>query len=121
MESDEAVWSELRARHPRILGDVRIDCRVGWRDLLDALCTDLQRETDEYGAPQVQARQIKEKLGQLRFYAFRLSETQSSLIAAAVEASGQLCEQCGQPADTLQPVPGRMQTLCRAHLLLQDN
>jgi hypothetical protein len=120
MDTDEAVWNDLRKRHARILGDVRIDCGVGWRDLLDALCSDLQRETDLHGATQAQARQIKEKLGQMRFHAFGLSQTQLDLIAAAVEASGQLCERCGRPADTAQHVPGRIQNLCSAHRFYQN-
>lgn len=114
MDTDEAVWNDLRKRHARILGDVRIDCGVGWRDLLDALCTDLQRETDQNDATQAQARQIKEKLGQLRFHAFQLSDVQHEMIATVEQLSGQRCERCGLPG-TLRDRRGKRQTLCNIH------
>ena len=46
----------------------RIMCGDGWFDLVDTLCSSLQFQTDQCGAPQVVASQIKEKFGVLSFH-----------------------------------------------------
>ncbi|MEM5295415.1 hypothetical protein VSR82_13815 [Burkholderia sp. JPY481] len=43
------------------------ECGDGWCDLIGAPCLNLQDATKN-GAPQAIARQVKEKLGRLRFY-----------------------------------------------------
>lgn len=44
-----------------------IECGDGWYTLIDTLCGLLQHGTDRNGAPQVEATQVKEKFGALRF------------------------------------------------------
>lgn len=75
-----------------------IACGDGWFPLIDALCRCLQRETDD-GAPQVVARQVKEKLGRLRFHvgfaAGDASPRQRAMIGMAEELSSRVCDTCG--------------------------
>lgn len=51
--------------------------------MIDGLCEALQWETAHDGAPQVVARQVKNKLGSLRFHAIGMNEKQRDMIAAA--------------------------------------
>ncbi|MBN2428345.1 MAG: hypothetical protein JXK94_08415 [Deltaproteobacteria bacterium] len=46
-----------------------IDPGDGWYNLIDELCGFLQWQSTHNGYPQSIARQVKEKFGQLRFYA----------------------------------------------------
>lgn len=69
----------------------------GWYHLIDGLCAQLQKETDEEGAPQVIATQVKEKFGTLRFYVRDSSERQSAMLELARELSSRICEECGAP------------------------
>ena len=62
----------------------------GWFTLLDVLCRELQRETDERGAPQVVATQVKQKAGSLRFHVTCASDRQQSMIDFAQALSPHL-------------------------------
>ena len=70
-------------------------CGDGWYALIDMLCGELQHETDHNGAPQVTARQVKEKFGRLRFYVDQASERQRGMIDLACAVSACICEECG--------------------------
>lgn len=63
-----------------------IQCPDAWFGLLDELCGQLQRYTDS-GGPQVEAIQIKEKFGSLRFYADGVDPYSSGLIRQAEDRS----------------------------------
>lgn len=76
-----------------------IEAGDGWFQLIDALCARLQWATDHVDAPQVVATQVKEKLGQLRFYPHEASEQQLGMIDLAAELSGRICDVCGNPGD----------------------
>lgn len=106
--------AKLRAAYPRIftaepIGDPDdpdvpavptfittwgFECGDGWYDLLDVLCFNLQYATKN-GAPQVVARQVKEKFGGLRFYADGANDEQAAMIQVAASMSARLCEVCG--------------------------
>lgn len=58
-------------------------CGDGWYGLIDGLCAALQSETDQEGAPQVVAMQVKEKFGSLRFRVRSASDRQRAMIRAA--------------------------------------
>lgn len=103
----------LCERHPHILGSADVGFRDGWIDLIDVLCEQLQKQTDERGAPQVRATQIKEKFGTLRFYSSGCSREQEALIDMAEELSERTCEVCGARGKLRQF--GWLQTLCDAH------
>ena len=45
-----------------------IETDEGWYDLLDSLCSQLQWDIDRNRYPQIEAVQVKEKFGTLRFY-----------------------------------------------------
>ena len=62
-------------------------CGDGWYALIDTLCGKLQHETDHNGAPQVVARQVKEKFGRLRFYVNQAGERQRGMIDLACAVS----------------------------------
>ncbi len=68
-----ACWPRIFAAECRdstcLPVDERVACGDGWFPLIAALCEALQWETDHAGAPQIVARQIKDKLGSLRFAA----------------------------------------------------
>lgn len=55
----------------------------GWFTLIDILCRELQRETDERRAPQIIARQVKDKMGELRFHVANASDRQRGMIDLA--------------------------------------
>jgi len=43
-------------------------CGSGWYNIIDALCANIQGYIDSENKPQVEATQVKEKFGELRFY-----------------------------------------------------
>ncbi len=116
----------LCERHPRIFANRHAPetlCLMGqglavddgWYQLIDTLCTALQRETDQNGAPQVVAVQVKEKLGGLRFYVREASERQRAMIEAAVGLSMHICESCGSPGRLGHFIHGGIATRCSRH------
>ena len=109
-----------------------IECNDGWYDLLDSLCyrisihctaqnTRYIVETDKYefvveGDPeymQVVAAQIKEKMGELRFYTDGGDATTEGMIQMAEQMSTRICELCGSPAKTSRD-SGWFHTTCDA-------
>lgn len=86
----------------------------GWCHLIDGLCAQLQRETDQHGAPQIVATQVKEKLGSLRFHTREANDRQSAMIDLARELSQRMCDVCGGPGALLSV--GRLRaTRCSSH------
>ncbi|CAD6529278.1 hypothetical protein LMG27952_02282 [Paraburkholderia hiiakae] len=79
---------------PTLIATWGFECGDGWYDLLDVLCLNLQY-AKKIGAPQVVARQVKEKFGGLRFYADGPNDYQSGMIQVAMLMSTRLCEVCG--------------------------
>lgn len=111
---------ELIEKYPKILNNARGYPGVGkgWLPLIDALCRWLQFNTDknshiEAYAHQVEAVQIKEKFGTLRFYVNGASDVQHAAISFAESMSGHICEECGAPGKTR----GKewIRTLCDEH------
>ena len=135
------LQNDLVKAYPKIFKDVGgdpkvtcmadgIQCNDGWYDLLDTLCHTMQRwcdgentryitETDKYefvveGDPeyvQVVASQVKEKLGELRFYVDGGDATTQGIIQMAENMSSRICELCGSPAKTSRD-SGWMHTTC---------
>jgi FtsZ-binding cell division protein ZapB len=67
----------------------------GWYDILDNLCEKIQQHVDESGCSQVEAVQMKEKYGGLRFYVHGGDKYIDDLIYQAEEESYETCEACG--------------------------
>ena len=121
-ELEQALYD----RYPRIFAcrdappsesSVGWGCMVGdgWHTLLDALCRELQRETDQRGAPQAVAVQVKEKFGGLRFRVREASLRQRVWIRRAENASMRTCEVCGQPGSSIHGPEGGARTRCDQH------
>lgn len=84
-----------------------IACSDGWYELLDNLCWKLQSMTDSnpdckdqngnLRFPQIEATQVKEKYGTLRFYTNVASDWQDGVIDFAETMSASICDVCGKP------------------------
>ena len=90
-------------------------CGDGWFDLIDGLCAKLQAAVDAGEIPQPVAHQVKQKFGELRFYAWPKTAETQALIDAARAQSAVTCEICGEPG-VLRWQHG-VQTVCDQHAL----
>lgn len=98
-----------------------IECGDGWYDILDTLCESIQRYVDsaiEMGELrkeneknyQVEAVQIKEKFGGLRFYTSGNDDIVEGMIHLAEIWALKTCEYCGKPGKMRDD--GWLVTLC---------
>lgn len=105
---------ELVEKYPKILGGPGYPgVGDGWLPLIDHLCSFLQFHTDYNKAPQVEAVQIKEKFGTLRFYTKEATDEQHAVISFVESLSGKTCEVCGAPGKPQGK--GWIRTLCNEH------
>lgn len=84
----------------------------GWFNLLDEACGKIQKYIDQSGASQVEAIQVKEKFGGLRFYTNHCDTVVDTIIATAEDKSYNTCEKCGSTEDVAQTT-GWIATLCK--------
>ncbi len=102
------------------------ECGDGWFDLVYRLSQDIEavaRESGLYpGSPDWPlCRQVKEKMGSLRFIVFaveeykRVYERIGELRHAAQTRSLQICERCGKPGKLVKD--GYIATLCTEHAM----
>jgi hypothetical protein len=82
------------------------------------LCGRLQSMTDNNPHlpdkfPQIEAEQVKEKFGTLRFYTGPCSDEQSGVLDFAEQMSGIICDVCGNPGKTY--ADGWYVTRCEEH------
>ena len=89
-----------------------VECGNGWFKIIDLLCEILQWDTDNNHYPQIEATQVKEKFGGLRFYTNGENEQQSGAIEYACYLSQHTCEQCGSMEDVTQ-TEGWVVTMCK--------
>ena len=89
-----------------------IDCNNGWYWLIDKLCEKLQYDIDNNNQPQIEATQVKQKFGGLRFYVAGSNEFQFEIINFAEFLSYSICEKCGTTKDVKQNTGGYIQSLC---------
>ena len=89
-----------------------IETGDGWYWLIDNLCSQLQWDTDKNSYPQVEATQVKEKYGTLRFYYNGGNDQQEGMISFAESLSGSICENCGSTEEVKQ-TEGWINTLCK--------
>lgn len=104
-------------RYDKILGQVdyrEICIGDGWFVLVDTLCRGLQHLTDSGRSPQVRALQVKQKFGELCFYATGADYLQAGMIHMASLISVRTCEVCGSPGERVEQ-EGYWQTLCPVH------
>jgi len=88
------------------------ECDDGWYWLLDMLCGLLQWDIDHNKHGQIEAVQVKEKYGTLRFYTDSSDDKQEGLISFAEYLSGYVCEHCGSTEEVTQ-TKGWIVTLCK--------
>jgi hypothetical protein len=119
----EELEKELVKKYPKLYAQVGgspyktcmadgITCGSGWYDLIDRLSARLETFNG------VEAAQVKEKFGALRFYldhTLPLNEEQKKeifkIVGEAEEESGRTCEDCGKPAK-LRSIDYWLCTLC---------
>lgn len=106
-----------------------IQCGSGWYDLIDLLCSHIQEYIDSGNAsrehlekvgladkfkaiPQIEAVQVKEKFGGLRFYISHNDEYCRGLIHMAESMSLRICEYCGKPGEIKKGGGYWIRTLC---------
>ena len=93
-----------------------IECGEGWYDLLDQLCTDIEKElkrtNDDKEEYPFQINQIKEKYGGLRFYVGSANDKVYKMIDEAEKKSYTICEECGKPGKEYV-IRGWVMTLCK--------
>jgi len=82
-----------------------IECGDGWYGIINWLCSRLKRSGN------VEAVQVKEKFGGLRFYVGEATDSQFEDINRAEDLSFFICEKCGSPFDVEQ-TKGWVTTLC---------
>ncbi len=106
---------EIHAKYPTRFENVYCgeDCGKGWYDLIDQLCTALEKECNRTGAS-YKVGQVKEKFGGLRFYIdVEAGHTDDNLFDIEHEyenKSFKICENCGKPGTLRQG--GWWRTLC---------
>lgn len=89
-----------------------LECGDGWLDLIDALCGDIQRYIDNNPeVTQIEATQVKQKFGSLRFYYSYYNKVIDELIWEACSRSAETCEQCGSNNNVTQ-TKGWISPLC---------
>lgn len=89
-----------------------IECGDGWYWLIDMLCNQIQYDIDKNNEPQIEAVQVKEKFGGLRFYTDITTDRQRGMIALAENMSYSICEDCGTTKDVTQNTEEYIQSLC---------
>ena len=103
---------ELINKHHKILGGMYLECGPGWYDLIDKLCTNIQRHIDAGNFEQIHASQVKEKFGGLRFYIGYGDEYIMDIVEKAEDMSYNTCEECGSTDASQTATSGWISTLC---------
>lgn len=75
------------------------ECGDGWFEILKELIEGIKQVCDREKI-YVKVEQVKEKFGQLRFYASGIRDDIRELIEIAEYKSGKTCEMCGKPAES---------------------
>lgn len=83
-----------------------IECPDSWFDILHTLCWEIQRLVDIEKSPQIEATQVKEKFGTLRFYYEggndKVIEKVDELISIAEDMTSKVCAICGSDKEVKQ-------------------
>jgi len=89
-----------------------LEIGLGWYWLVDKLCEFLQFNIDKNNQPQLEAVQVKEKFGGLRFYVTGANSEQQKVIDFVEFLSHFICERCGTTKNVSQ-TKGWIKTLCK--------
>lgn len=89
------------------------ECGDGWYSLLDKLCGDIQTYLDSHPeVEQVEAEQVKQKFGGLRFYTCGGDDVTDKLVNEAESESYKVCEKCGS-RESITQTKGWVVTICQ--------
>ena len=88
-----------------------LNVRKGWFHIIDSLSNNIQENVDKRGIEQIEAKQVKEKFGSLRFYVNYYDKEVDDLIRDAAYQASITCEQCGNPG-TMKNNEGFIQVSC---------
>jgi len=121
---NKKLTESLYHKYPKIFRQKDLDCQQtamcwgfecddGWFWLLDILCGTIQRYIDYNKKPQVEAVQVKEKYGGLRFYVDSIDDLVDGMIWLAEHMSYKICETCGSQKDVATGKDGYIRTLCK--------
>ena len=85
----------------------------GWMGLVQPILNEIKHwnETNP-DKPQIKIFQIKEKFGELRFYADNCPDYIDDMISKAERESHKICERCGSATNVTTKGPGWITTLC---------
>ena len=98
------------------------ECGDGWYFLIDNLCNCIQNYIDankHLDISQVEAIQVKEKLGRLAFYISGGDDLIGGMVWLAEHLSWNICEECGS-TDFVEHTSGWIYTLCHACRMKND-
>jgi len=95
-----------------------LECGDGWYWLIDELCSCIQGYMINL-EDQIEAVQVKEKFGSLRFYTNYHDETVGGMIWFAESMSLSICETCGSTKDVTQ-TKGWIKTRCKKCMEEED-
>lgn len=103
------LQQKLCEKYPKIFGkNFLFECLDGWYWLIDNLCDCIQHnETD------LQATQVKEKFGGLRFYTTPRDDEIHGMIELAESMSYHICEKCGSTEGVSSTEKGWVRTRCQ--------
>lgn len=88
------------------------ECGDGWFNIIDKLCENIQNHINKNNLPQLEAEQVKQKFGTLRFYTNgNTDECIDKFITEAEEQTYHICETCGSIED-IKPTQGWISYLC---------
>jgi len=87
-------------------------CGDGWFQLIEGVCSDIQKELEQTPDPDFKWAQIKEKFGGLRLYCQTTNRNICNIINVAESASYTICEHCGTSENVSTNETGYIQSLC---------
>lgn len=87
------------------------ECGDGWFWLIDKLCESIQNYIDSNHKQQLEATQVKEKYGSLRFYYTGGDKLIEGMIWLAEFLSNSICENCGEHGEN-KTINNWLYTLC---------
>ena len=111
------LTQHLLDKYPKLFSNKQFwgfECGDGWSDILDHLCGSIvSYKNPDNDNNEILVAQVKEKFGQLRFYADYTDRMVDGMIWMAEHMSGYTCERCGNPGELR--TNGWMVTLCDKH------
>ena len=116
--------NELPKKYPSLFKNESFyfECGNGWYELLDVLCSILERRQRRGSFPSddIEITQIKEKFGGLRFYCHGVDDYCYGMIDFAEKISTRICEECGNPGKLVKSNTGWLHTACEEHATRRD-